>query len=875
MITPVQSECHPPPQAHFRAAFDNLPFPAWLKDTESRFLAVNEAFAATFGVAEAEALIGKSDFDIAPYELAEAYRAIDRQVLMSRQKLIVEEEIFTRGQRLWFETYKAPVLDANGELLGCVGFARDISERKQIEVQREKDRERLELALAGGDLGMWDWHIPSGRVLFNERWASMLGESPELLPPHIESWRSRLHPDDRGRTKAAWIAHLRRKTPAYESEHRVRHRDGQWIWILDHGKVLEWDANGRPLRAVGTHLDITVRKENERRLRESEERFRLIFENTGEAIIFAWPDGRIETANPAAHNLLGLSEEELRKLGRAGIVDMNDQRLRDGLVERLRTRQARGELTCIHGSGRHFPAEVISTLFVDSKGELRSINQFRDITARKRRESEQEENRQRLELALAGADLGMWDWHLPSGRIKVDARWAAMLGEPAAQVAQQVQIWESRLHPDDIDAFKLELKRQLAADSGAFENEYRLRHRDGHWVWILGRGKVVERDSAQRPVRVVGTHLDVTRRKEAEQLLHDQLHLLRLRDNALSAISQGVLITDAEQRVTYANSAFEAITGYSMVEILGRNCSFLQGPDSDANSRTAIRIALQTRQPFHGELLNYRKNGTAFWNELSITPVFDADGRISQFVGVLRDVTARKRDEEMLRDQARRIESLSRRLLAAQEEMRRRLAADLHDRTSPNLAAVSINIGLLAETLFSRGNDEITERLEDTRALIEDTVASIREISAELRPSLLDYAGLLSAIESYAQHFRRRTGIAVSIHSSAQLPQLTSELESVLFRIFQEALTNVAKHAQATKVEVEIAPGHCSLDLTLSDDGRGFDAGRLGGPSFGSGLGLINMKEMAEFAGGSFAFESDVGHGTSIRVRIPSSPAKS
>lgn len=857
------------PRECFRAILDKLPFPAWLKDTESRYLAVNEAFVLTFGLTGAESLVGQDDFAIAPFELAEAYRAVDRQVIARHQKMVVEEEIYTHGQRLWFETYKAPFFDANGELLGSIGFARDVSERKQVEVQREKDRERLELALAGGDLGMWDWHIPSGRVLFNERWASMLGESPERLPPHIDSWRSRLHPADRARTKAAWIAHLRRLTPAYESEHRVRHRDGHWIWILDHGKVLEWDAAGRPLRAVGTHLDITVRKENERRLQESEERWRLIHEHTGEAIIFAWPDGRIDTANPAARKLFGLSEEEFRRRGRAGIVDMDDARLREGLVERQRTRQARGELTCIHGSGRRFPAEVISTLFVDSKGELRSINQFRDITARKRQESQQEENRQRLELALAGADLGMWDWYLPSGRITVDARWSAMLGERAAPAVMQVKVWERRLHPDDVGVLKRDLAHQLASAAGTFENEYRLRHRAGRWVWILSRGKVIERDSGRRPLRVVGTHLDITRRKEAELCLHDQLHLLRLRDNALAAISQGVLITDAAQRITYANSAFEAITGYTLGEILGQACNFLQGPDSDAASRAAIRAALQTRQAFHGELLNYRKDGTPFWNELSITPVFDGQGRASQFVAVLRDVTARKRDEEVLREQARRIESLSRHLVASQEEMRRRLAADLHDRTSPNLAAISINLGLLSEALFSSGNDAITARLEDTQALIEDTVASIRDISAELRSSLLDYAGLLPAMESYAEHFRRRTGILVRVQAPGQLAPLSSELESALFRIFQEALTNVAKHAQATTVTVDIAEEDCGLNLSISDDGLGFDVGRLAERSFGSGLGLVNMREMAEFAGGSFALASGAGSGTRIDVRLP------
>jgi len=856
-------------QEHFRAVLDYLPFPAWLKDIDSRFLAVNEAFVQSFGVSRAETLVGKSDFDIAPHDLAEGYRANDRLVVAVRQKMIVEEEILTHGKRLWFETYKAPFFGTRGELLGSIGFARDISERKQAEAQQQKNWERLELALAGGDLGMWDWHIPSGRVVFNERYALMQGDLSEHLEPHINSWYSRLHPGDRTAVRAAWVAHLRGKTAYYESEHRLWHRGGHWIWVLDRGKVLERDAAGRPVRAVGTHLDITVRKENERKLRESEERFRLIYENTGEAIIFAWPDGRIEAANPAACSLFGLSEEEFRSRGRDGVVDMGDPRLQEGIRERLRVGEGRGELTCRHGDGRCFPAEVISTLFLDSKGELRSINHFRDITERKRQEREQDESRQRLEVALAGADLGMWDWHVPSGRITVDERCAAMLGEKPEQVDQPVRLWESRLHPDDFGILRAGLEKQLAAETDAFESEYRLRHRDGHWVWMLGRGKVVERDSTQRPLRVVGTHLDITRRKVAEQLMHDQLHVLRLRENALSAISQGVLIADIDQHITYANSAIEVITGYSMAEVLGRDWSFLDGQETDLASREAIHAALQSKRPFHGEILSYRKDGSVFWSELSITPVFGENGQTTQFVGVLHDITARKEDERALREQARRIEVLSRHLLATQEEMRRRLAADLHDRTSPNLAAVMINLGILTESLAISGPDEITERLEDTRALIEDTTASIRDISAELRPSLLDYAGLVPAMESYAQHFRRRSGIAVSILPPGSPIQLEPGLESGLFRIFQEALTNVAKHAGASNIKVHIAQDRCCTEFSVSDDGIGFDIVPLGTAPSACGLGLVNMKEMVEFMGGSFTLESSPGNGTSILVRIP------
>ncbi|MDP3540305.1 MAG: PAS domain S-box protein [Azonexus sp.] len=723
---------------HHRAVLDNLPFPAWLKDTESRFLAVNEAFASTFGAVDAESLVGKTDFDIAPIDLAEAYRADDRSVIASRQKKMVEEEIIDQGVRKWFETYKAPVLDQHGELLGTVGFAKDITERK----------------------------------------------------------------------------------------------------------------------------------ESERILKESEERFRLIFESSGEAILFAWADGRIQSANPAACRMFGYTEEEFRQLGRSGILDLSDPNLPQAIEERSSRGAFHGELRGLRKDGQVFTFDLVSTLFTDAKGELRSINQFRDITERKKAEQLQLESQQRLEVALLGARLGMWDWHRPSGKISFDRRWAEMLGETPEQLESDVNIWASRIHPDDWPIINASMARLQQATGDAFETEYRMRHKNGHWVWILDSGKVVERDTEGEPTRIVGTHLDISARKEAERQLQDQLELLQLRDNALDAISQGVLITGRDQLITYANSGFEAITGYPMSEIVGCNCNFLHGPDSNPETIADMAATVTSGKPFHGEILNYRKDGTPFWNGLSITPVFDSDGQIAQFVGVQRDITSRKQAEDELRNQAARIEAMSRHQIEAQEEMRRRLSADLHDRTSPNLAAISINLGILANECSNCVTLNAAARIEDTTALVDDTVASIREISAELRPPLLDYAGLIPAMESYAQQFRRRTGIEVRLKRPVTHLSLEVNLESTLFRIFQEALTNGAKHSHATRLDVSLTQEQHTLTLSIADNGIGFDAALVGIAPFGSGLGLINMKEMAEFAGGTFTVTSQPGKGTHIHVQF-------
>lgn len=362
----------------------------------------------------------------------------------------------------------------------------------------------------------------------------------------------------------------------------------------------------------------------------------------------------------------------------------------------------------------------------------------------------------------------------------------------------------------------------------------------------------------------VGLAKDISERKLAQHQEQAQLALLQSRDDALAAISQGVVITDIRYRITYSNNGFQAITGYSMAEITGRTCNFLHGPDTCRETVARINKALATGEPFHGEILNYCKNGAPFWNALSIVPVRNEAGQVTQFVGVQRNITTRKQIEDELADYAHRTKILSRRLVAAQEEMRRRFSAELHDRTSPNLAAIAINLRLLTDELAPSLDTKSIVRFEDTCALIEDTAASIREISADLRPPLLDYLGLLPALESYALQFSRRTSIAVRIDLADTPLQLAPTIESAMFRIAQEALTNCAKHAGATAAEVTVGKRDKKLVLCIADNGRGFNPAAIAITPFGNGLGLINMKEMAEFAGGRLTIHASPGNGTKI-----------
>lgn len=337
---------------------------------------------------------------------------------------------------------------------------------------------------------------------------------------------------------------------------------------------------------------------------------------------------------------------------------------------------------------------------------------------------------------------------------------------------------------------------------------------------------------------------------------------LRLRGAALGAAANAILITDREGRVKWGNPAFCHLTGYSLEEALGRNLRDLVKSGRHPREFYAeMWDTILSGRVWHGELINRRKDGILFHESQTITPVHDADGAIREFIAVKQDITARKLGEA-------RMEELSRHLVTLQEGSRRRLSGELHDRTSPNLAAIRINLDILAAALPADQASDLHARLEDTRALIEDTAASIREICSDLRPAVLDYAGLWAALDSYAHQFARRTGIDIKLDCSQCETRLPPDLETVFFRVAQEALTNCAKHARAANVTLSLRQTAQKVILDVSDDGIGFEPRHPGTTPQGSGLGIVIMRELAEFSGGSFSIESQPGAGTHIHVEI-------
>jgi signal transduction histidine kinase len=223
---------------------------------------------------------------------------------------------------------------------------------------------------------------------------------------------------------------------------------------------------------------------------------------------------------------------------------------------------------------------------------------------------------------------------------------------------------------------------------------------------------------------------------------------------------------------------------------------------------------------------------------------------------------------ERLQEYAERLRTLARRLVEVQESERREIARELHDGVGQSLTALGINLNLLRGHLPAEARAGAEARLADSLQLVEQTVGSIRALMAELRPPVLDDYGLLAALRWYGEQVTGRAGLPVEVRGQEKAPRLPSATETVLFRIAQEALTNVVKHAQATRATVTVEETADRVRLTIADDGVGFDPAALPPLREPRGWGLLTMQERAEAVGGRFRVEAAPGQGTRVVVEV-------
>jgi two-component system sensor histidine kinase/response regulator len=475
---------------------------------------------------------------------------------------------------------------------------------------------------------------------------------------------------------------------------------GLWGWVLDHRQPLLTNAPSDDPRSSGTpegHLpierflsvpalvagelvgqialanadrDYTVqdqeriehlaalyalaiqRHRTEEELRQSEAKFATIFRTTPDPItITRLADGVYIDVNEGFTRISGYTPQDV--IGKSTLeLNWTEPADRVRLVQALRTQGAVYDMEAVlrmkDGSPRICQ---IAARLIEIHGTPCLVAVVHDVTERVRDQEALRASQERLALALAGADLGLWDWNPQTGAAVVDERWAAMLGYTLDEIAPHVSSWENLVHPDDMPQVSEALNAHLAGRSSQYETEHRLRAKSGEWVYVLDRGKVVERDADGKPIRVTGTHLDITDRKRAEVALRRAEHE---KESILDSLVEHVIHQDRDMKILWANRAACESAGMTREELTGRYCYEIWPQRPSICPDCPVGRAIMTGGPH--EIEKETPDGRAWF--IRGYPVRDEEGAVIGGVEVTLDVSDRKRAEDALKQYTTRLRVL-------------------------------------------------------------------------------------------------------------------------------------------------------------------------------------------------------------------------
>lgn len=364
------------------------------------------------------------------------------------------------------------------------------------------------------------------------------------------------------------------------------------------------------------------------------------------------------------------------------------------------------------------------------------------------------------------------------------------------------------------------------------------------------------------------------RRRASEFEARDQDNLVRQRmEEALrasveqwyttfNAMSDAICLLDSQGRIQRCNRTMVELLDRPLGEILGRYCwEVVHGTSEPIDECPVVRMRKSLSRESQVVPLGNR------WFNVSVDPLPAGDGQSTEAVHVMADITERKQVEEALAEQTEQLRVLSARLADVQEAERQRIARELHDQVGQNLTAMGINLNVLRPYL-AEASDAAQACLNDLLVLVKETTGRIRGVMADLRPPELDDYGLLAALRWYTGQIGPRAGLAIAVEGEEPSPRLSSQSETALFRIAQEALTNVVKHAQATHAMVSVKADEETVRMTVADDGVGFAPAELERADAAPHWGLLTMRERAQAIGARWRVESSPGQGTRVVVEI-------
>ena len=669
--------------SQLRRALSSSQVGSWTRDLVHSTARVDAAWCAALDIDPCDGPdhLARWSRRIHPDDIGRFQRAADlfQPDAVESPEFEVEYRILTRAsQWLWIlQRGRVTRRDAAGRAIEAGGICIDIDARKRAEVEVHENESRLATALWGAQAAFWQWHIPSDAAVRSPLWYAMTGYSHASWHDRPAPWLARVHPEDLPNVDRLIKEHLEGRTQSLELTYRITCASGQYKWILDRGRVVEWDFDGRATAAIGVSMDIDVQKRSELALRSSEARLETAIWGAGVGLY------EMDCKSGATRWLNDWCERfDIDPCAGEEHVDRWDSNIHPDDLPAARARFS-GHL---EGIEEYYDAEYrIRTRsgiwrWVFERGRVvehdalgqpvRLVGTCMDIDERKRAEVEVEESQRRLQLALEGARGCLWEWNVAQGRYN-DAYYE-LHGVAAQEGRKDPLFWRHRAHPEDVERVLAAEQQLIEGRIEFFDAQYRVRHADGNWRWMVDRFRAVERDEAGCATKLIGFAVDITEEMNVREALHASESMLRV---VTENTSDWLFLFDHELRCTFCN---RPVRSGAPAEVVGKRLEDLAfAKDRDA-VMSAARSVLANGAPQSLEQVSAVPGDL----ERHIEMQFRAARIGSQIIGVVvtaTDVTERVRQREALAAQAQIIETMREAVLLIDSSDRVRLSNPAFD----------------------------------------------------------------------------------------------------------------------------------------------------------------------------------------------------